>query len=183
MQNPTKTHRFILNNVLHNGHSTIILLDQPQSVSLTHSSLAMHRRWTWLSWGTEACRGGGGFRRCLKTVCECYMFLYRLHLECQNTHSSRRVRLFFRSEDILLILTTSKDCLNWQCLIWRWRHWVGLGFRSGLGSVGLVRIRCWTMYYVYCMKVLTKIEVWGCVCVCGAAGRQAGEQVSMWDMR
>lgn len=49
MQNSSNTHRLILDDVLHNGHPAIVLLDQPQSISLTHSSLAMHCRWTWLS--------------------------------------------------------------------------------------------------------------------------------------
>lgn len=49
MQTPAEPHRFILDDVLHNWHPTIVLLDQPQSISLPHPSLAVHRRWTRLS--------------------------------------------------------------------------------------------------------------------------------------
>lgn len=72
MRNPTNPHRFILDDVLHNWHPAIVLLDQPQSISLTHSSLAMHRRRTGLSWGRQ-----GGFRGRFTIVCVCGCVCWR----------------------------------------------------------------------------------------------------------
>jgi len=47
------THSLVLDDVLHDGHPSIVLLDQPQPVGLAHSSLPVDRRWTWLSWGRQ----------------------------------------------------------------------------------------------------------------------------------
>lgn len=44
------TYCFIFDNVLQNGHSSIVLLDQTQTICFPHPSLALNWRWTGLSW-------------------------------------------------------------------------------------------------------------------------------------
>lgn len=42
-------YRFVLDDVLNNGHSTVILLHKAQSEGLAHATLAVNRWWTGFS--------------------------------------------------------------------------------------------------------------------------------------
>lgn len=75
--------------------------------------------------------GSGAGCRC---VCVCVNLL---HLECQNTYSTSKVRTFWDSEKFWSFLTTSKDCF-------RFKTWLLKTLGSG---DGVVRVGSQIMYH------------------------------------
>lgn len=71
----SNTHSLVLDYVLHDGHPSIVLLDQPQPVGLAHSSLPVDRRRTRLSWGRHEEEASAELRNnmslCVFPLCVC----------------------------------------------------------------------------------------------------------------
>lgn len=89
-------------------------------------------------------------RLCACGVCECVcvcVFLYSLHTEYQNLHSTSKVRTFWGHEDILACPYNFKGLFAGWDMVLRLKLELGLG--QGICCDGWVTVRTWEMHDVY----------------------------------